>query len=128
MDHCSTLSKRGGYKRYIETLILSLKTCKPISQRQSDVEQNVEVCCIGIYAFKLLITFGVQKKIRGGNGDSESKRDSWGNGWEFLMSCIALSVGLGNVWRFPFTCLDNGGIYYSLTFYAINGRKKIFKF
>ncbi|XP_013107994.2 sodium-dependent nutrient amino acid transporter 1 [Stomoxys calcitrans] len=37
------------------------------------------------------------------------QRDSWGNDAEFLMSCIALSVGLGNVWRFPFTALDNGG-------------------
>lgn len=26
-----------------------------------------------------------------------------------MFSCIALSVGLGNVWRFPFIALENGG-------------------
>uniref|UniRef100_W8B209 Transporter n=1 Tax=Ceratitis capitata TaxID=7213 RepID=W8B209_CERCA len=41
-------------------------------------------------------------------GDSK-QRDTWTNDIEFLMSCIALSVGLGNVWRFPFTALENGG-------------------
>ena len=40
---------------------------------------------------------------------SESEREGWGKGIEFLMSCIAMSVGLGNVWRFPFTALENGG-------------------
>lgn len=33
----------------------------------------------------------------------------WGNQIEFLMSCIAASVGLGNVWRFPFVAYQNGG-------------------
>lgn len=41
--------------------------------------------------------------------DSEPQRENWGNSIEFLMSCIAMSVGLGNVWRFPFTALENGG-------------------
>lgn len=38
-----------------------------------------------------------------------NERANWGNDIEFLMSCIAMSVGLGNVWRFPFTALENGG-------------------
>ncbi|XP_011189038.2 sodium-dependent nutrient amino acid transporter 1 [Zeugodacus cucurbitae] len=41
--------------------------------------------------------------------DDTKRRDTWANDIEFLMSCIALSVGLGNVWRFPFTALENGG-------------------
>ncbi|XP_061391730.1 sodium-dependent nutrient amino acid transporter 1-like [Musca vetustissima] len=42
-------------------------------------------------------------------GKPVKEREQWGKGVEFLMSCIAMSVGLGNVWRFPFTALDNGG-------------------
>lgn len=36
-------------------------------------------------------------------------RQQWSNPVEFLLSCIAMSVGLGNVWRFPFVALENGG-------------------
>lgn len=28
------------------------------------------------------------------------QKDQWGNDIEFLLSCITLSVGLGNVWRY----------------------------
>ncbi|CAH2106398.1 unnamed protein product [Euphydryas editha] len=41
--------------------------------------------------------------------DSGPERVMWGNQIEFLMSCIATSVGLGNVWRFPFVAYQNGG-------------------
>lgn len=37
------------------------------------------------------------------------ERPTWGNQIEFLMSCISTSVGLGNVWRFPFVAYQNGG-------------------
>lgn len=37
------------------------------------------------------------------------KRGKWGSSLEFLMSCIAMNVGLGNIWRFPFVAYENGG-------------------
>lgn len=37
------------------------------------------------------------------------ERPKWSNKTEFLMSCIQTSVGLGNIWRFPFTAFENGG-------------------
>jgi len=40
---------------------------------------------------------------------TEQDRQQWSNPIEFLLSCIAMSVGLGNVWRFPFTAYENGG-------------------
>lgn len=43
------------------------------------------------------------------NPSGRESRELWGKEIEFLLSCIAMSVGLGNVWRFPFTALENGG-------------------
>ncbi|GLG96886.1 Sodium-dependent nutrient amino acid transporter 1, partial [Gryllus bimaculatus] len=53
---------------------------------------------------------GVHKEVAVGEvqGD-EPERQQWSSPVEFLMSCIAMSVGLGNIWRFPFTAYENGG-------------------
>ena len=50
-------------------------------------------------------------KDTGKNEDvgEEPERQQWDNPMEFLMSCISMSVGLVNVWRFPFTAYENGG-------------------
>lgn len=42
-------------------------------------------------------------------GGEKSERAKWGGSLEFLMSCIAMNVGLGNIWRFPFVAYENGG-------------------
>ncbi|XP_040164029.1 sodium-dependent nutrient amino acid transporter 1-like isoform X1 [Anopheles arabiensis] len=38
-----------------------------------------------------------------------STRDKWGRDIEFMLSCIAYSVGFGNIWKFPYTALKHGG-------------------
>jgi Sodium:neurotransmitter symporter family len=50
---------------------------------------------------------------------TQPERQQWTSSLEFLMSCISMSVGLGNVWRFPFIALENGGGAFVLPYIII---------
>lgn len=39
----------------------------------------------------------------------EIARDGWDSKVEYFLAQVGFSVGLGNVWRFPYLCHQNGG-------------------
>ncbi len=44
------------------------------------------------------------------NGDEKDvERDEWSHPIQFILSIIGYAVGLGNIWRFPYIVMDNGG-------------------
>ncbi|XP_033741959.1 sodium- and chloride-dependent glycine transporter 2-like [Pecten maximus] len=46
------------------------------------------------------------KKI---NNDVSSKREVFSRKIEYMLALIGYTIGLGNVWRFPYLCMRNGG-------------------
>ena len=63
--------------------------------------------------------FGVGQ--RAGGGDDRQDRPAWDSKLQYVLAQVGFSVGLGNVWRFPYLCHQNGGgvqfYYFKLLFF-----------
>lgn len=64
-------------------------------------------------AFKkseLIVDVQEEKDTDGEDGsEADDARPAWSSKLQYILAQVGFSVGLGNVWRFPYLCQKNGG-------------------
>ncbi|KAK6472165.1 sodium-dependent neutral amino acid transporter SLC6A17 [Huso huso] len=51
--------------------------------------------------------------------DSGEERPAWNSKLQYILAQVGFSVGLGNVWRFPYLCQKNGGGAYLIPYFIL---------
>ncbi|XP_034065037.1 sodium-dependent neutral amino acid transporter SLC6A17 isoform X2 [Gymnodraco acuticeps] len=64
-------------------------------------------------------TAPVKALIPSPDPDAEDGRPAWNNKLEYILAQVGFSVGLGNVWRFPYLCQKNGGGAYLVPYFIL---------
>lgn len=76
-----------------------------------DLLSNEDSCEESFKKSELMVQDELDKErdIEEGSDIEEDERPAWNSKLQYILAQVGFSVGLGNVWRFPYLCQKNGG-------------------
>ncbi|XP_018602584.1 sodium-dependent neutral amino acid transporter B(0)AT2 [Scleropages formosus] len=82
-----------------------------VTESVKDLLSNEDTCDESFKKSSLIVV-DVQEDKDGDleeGSDTEEERPAWNSKLQYILAQVGFSVGLGNVWRFPYLCQKNGG-------------------
>ncbi|MFT7799693.1 sodium-dependent neutral amino acid transporter B(0)AT2 [Arapaima gigas] len=82
-----------------------------ITESVKDLLSNEDTCDDSFKKSALIVSDAQEDKDRDleEGSDVEEERPAWNSKLQYILAQVGFSVGLGNVWRFPYLCQKNGG-------------------
>uniref|UniRef100_A0A8D3DTZ8 Transporter n=1 Tax=Scophthalmus maximus TaxID=52904 RepID=A0A8D3DTZ8_SCOMX len=75
-----------------------------VTESVKDLLSNEDACDDSFKKSSLIVN------NHGGEGkECDEERPAWNSKLQYILAQVGFSVGLGNVWRFPYLCQKNGG-------------------